>query len=311
MFDGLRTAVVSGVKTVGLAAIDKAPVLMFAGGVALFGATVFFAVKAAPKVDEALKKHNEEVKDIDEKLEKAEKSDETAEDSEEKVEYTKKQHDKDIRKTYGHTIVSVGKAVALPALLGFMSISLFGGAVYLPIKAGAAATAKYLATKQEFEDYRAEVRADQGAEKDEKYMFKSKKVAVERESDSEVDDLSTTETTVSEPNDYFWHWCDETSKIFSSAEIMNDNLLVMKERALTEKLNKTRVLTNKDILSELAMWGEIKKDPIASVKFGKKWNPSGDNVFKFEIHKLWVPDYNKGRGRQRLIYELRYDEEAL
>lgn len=321
MFDGLKTAVISGAKTVGLTLIDKAPVLMFAGGVALFGATVYFAVKAAPKVDEALKKHNEEVQNIDEKLEKSQMTkapSEETEDTEEKIEYTKKQHDKDIRKTYVQTIKAVGKAVALPAICAVTSISLFGGAIYLPIKAGAAATARYLATKQQFEDYRAEVRTDQGAEKDEQYMFKTKTVENPNSGVYAVNPDGTkeelpVEEEVAQQNDYFWHWCEDTSPIFSSAEIMNDELLVMKQRALTEKLAKCHVITNKDILSEFAMFGEIKKDPISSIKFGKKWkgDEGADNEFRFEIHKIWVPDYKKGRGRQKLIYELRYDEEAL
>lgn len=307
MFDGLKTAVVSGAKTAGLMLMDKAPVLMFAGGVVMFGVTVYCAVKAAPKVDEAIKKHNEAIKDLDEKLEKTENQDEN---DEEKIEYSKKDYNKDVRSTYGHTVLNVIKAAATPTCCALVSIGLFGGAVYLPVKAVGAMTTKYLATKRSFEEYRGVVREEEGAEKDAHYMFKTKQKIepVEVEGDENHETIASTESV---QNDYFWHWCEETSPIFTSAEVWNDNLLVSKMQNLTEMLRKTHVLTNNDILKELAMYGEIKKDPMTGIKFGKKWKEDGDNTFKFEIHKIWVPDYKKGPNRSRLIYELRYDEELL
>lgn len=305
MFDGLKTAVLAGAKTAGLAIMDKAPVLMFAGGVIMFGVTVYCAVKAAPKVDEEIKKHNETIKDLDEKLEKAKNQDE---DAEEKIEYTEKEYRKDVRSTYGHTIVKVGKAVAITVGCACVSIGLFGGAVYLPVKAVGVMTTRYLATKRSFEDYRSVVRDEEGAEKDAHYMFKTKQKVEPVEVEGASAEINEPESV---QNDYFWHWCEETSPIYSSAEVWNDNLLVIKMNTLTEQLNKTHVLTNNDILKELAMFGEIKKDPISGTKFGKKWHEDGDNTFKFEIHKIWVPDYKKGPGKKRLIYELRYDEELL
>ena len=308
MFSGIKDAVVTMGKTAVLAAIDHAPQIMFVGGVVAFGATVYMAVKAAPKVKETIENHNKKAEEYDKKYEEAKKSPET------KEKYTKEDHDKDIRSLYGDTTLTVVKHLGRVTAMGIVSIALFGGAMYIPLRQFGELSAEYIALDKTFSSYRKEVIKDGGRNKDLQYMHKSTGVSEEpvMSDDGETEVVPTGQPTANViPTDYFWIFSAETSPFYSSVDIVNQNFLKNdKPNVLKRRLKQMHVLTRNDILRELGLFDEIRKHPTIGTKFGRKWHEDGDNDFSFEINAIYVPDYTKKNG-YITKYEIRYDEEAL
>ena len=87
MFDGLKTAVVSFGKAAVITAVEKAPIICFVGGTIALGATIYMAVKAAPKVKEDLDEYTKKAKDLDEALKMCEEEHDGKATAEEKKEY--------------------------------------------------------------------------------------------------------------------------------------------------------------------------------------------------------------------------------
>ena len=273
-------------KRVLLGAIEHAPVICFVGGVVAFGATVYMTTKAVPKVKKDLEKHNEKLKDLDET----------------KAEMHEKEYKKAVRSVYFDTTINVVKDVGGAAACGVFAISLFGAAAYIPCFRYTQLSGRYMILDKTFKEYRKAVREEEGPEYDRHYMFKTK--------EAEKDKVDFEPIEVGEENDYYWVYSAETCSVFSSSEIINDALLQAKEENLTRKLKNCLVLTDNDVLSELLLFDEIKKNPLLGIKFGKKWKDNGDNTFKFDIEKIWVPDYTKSSGYV-LKYMITYDKELL
>lgn len=315
MFNGLKTAVCCAGKTALVAAVNHIPHIMFVGGVVTFGVTIYMATKAAPKVKETLDNHNKKAEELDEKLKEAEKQAEEGSESEEKADkvvYSKKEYDKDVRNLYKKTVISVVKDAGPAVATGLISISFFGVAMFLPLEQLGQVSAEYMALDKTFKSYRATVREEEGEEKDRHYMYKTRDVKIRVpyvDDDNNITEEEET-ITVGETVDSEIIYCKETTPFFFGVEVYDDNMLQQKEEKLTKMLEWTHTVTRNDILRELGMFDTIKKAPLLGNRFGIKWKDEGVNAFKFNIQKIWVPDYTRKNGYD-LKYQLSYDEELL
>lgn len=302
MFDGLKTAALSLGKTVVMGAVKHAPVICFVGGAVAFGATIYMAAKAAPEIKKDIENYNKESENLDKLYEEQE-------DEEQKL--SKKEYNHEKTTLFVDTAVRVVKHGGGVVACAALSLSLFGLAAYIPCVRFAKLSGQYMVLDKSFKEYRAGVIAEEGEEKDRHYMFKTKEV-VRTVNEGEENGDGKLEEVIEEgtENPLYWVWSTETSRIFSSSEVMNDVLLQAKEEALTRKLKLCHVITDNDILNELGMFDEIKKEPLTGIKFGQRWKNEGDNLFRFDIKKVWLPNYKKSSGHV-LKYMISYDKELL
>lgn len=322
MFDGLKTAVVSFGKTAVITAIEKAPIICFVGGTIALGATIYMAVKAAPKVKEDLDNYTAKAKELDEALKAGEAVDQDGNTVEVEVEgeevetLTKKEYNHEMRSLFVDTGINVVKHMGGAAACAVLCVSLFGAAAYIPTLRLVQLSSEYVALDGTFKKYRACVKEEEGAEKDRHYMFRTKEVkrtvkVPSLDEEGNVTDVEVEEKhEVGEENPLYWVYSAETCPIFSSAEIINDEILHEKELNLQRKFERCRILTDNDVLNELGLFGEIKKNPRFGIKFGKKWKKDGDNTFKLIVEKIWLPDYTRKSG-YTLKYQVTYDRELL
>lgn len=324
MFDGLKTAVVSFGKAAVITAVEKAPIICFVGGTIALGATIYMAVKAAPKVKEDLDEYTAKAKELDEQLKAGEAVDQNGEKVEVEVEengeevktLTKKEYNHEMRSLFVDTTINVVKHMGGAAACALLAVSLFGAAAYIPTLRLAQLSGEYVALDKTFKEYRAVVREEDGVEKDHHYMFKTKEAkrtvkVPSLDEEGNVTDVEVEEThEVGEENPLYWVYSAETCPIFSSSEIINDEILFEKEKNLQRKFERCRILTDNDVLNELGLFGEIKKNPKFGIKFGKKWKKDADNTFKLIIEKIWLPDYTRKSG-YALKYQVTYDRELL
>lgn len=311
MFDGLKTAVVSFGKAAVITAVEKAPIICFVGGTIALGATIYMAVKAAPKVKEDLDEYKEKAKDLDEALKMCEEEHDGKATAEEKKEYNH-----EMRSLFVDTTINVVKHMGGAAACALFAVSLYGAAAYIPCLRLTEVSGKYMVLDKTFKEYRACVREEDGVEKDRHYMFKTRKekrtVKVPSlDEEGNVTDVEVEEKhEVGEENPLYWVYSAETCPIFSSSEVINDEILFEKENNLQKKFERCRILTDNDVLNELGLFEEIKKNPKFGIKFGKKWKKDGDNTFKLIIEKIWLPDYTRKSG-YALKYQVTYDRELL
>ena len=279
MFDGLKTAVVSFGKTAVITAVEKAPIICFVGGTIALGATIYMAVKAAPKVKEDLDEYTTKAKKLDEQLKAGEAVDQDGnkvevevevEENGEKIEtLTKKEYNHEMRSLFVDTTINVVKHMGGAAACALLSVSLFGAAAYIPTLRLAQLSGEYVALDKTFKSYRACVREEEGAEKDRHYMFKTKEVkrtvkVPSLDEEGNVTDVEVEEKhEVGEENPLYWVYSAETCPIFSSSEVINDEILFEKENNLQKKFERCRILTDNDVLNELAKSG--KKTVITSL----------------------------------------------
>ena len=324
MFDGLKTAVVSFGKTAVITAVEKAPIICFIGGTIALGATVYMAVKAAPKVKEDLDEYTAKAKELDKGLKAGEAVDQNGEKVEVVVEengemietLTKKEYNHEMRSLFVDTTINVVKHMGGAAACAVLAVSLFGAAAYIPTLRLAQLSGRYMVLDKTFKEYRAVVREEDGIEKDRHYMFKTReeKRTVKVPSLDEEGNVTDVEVEekheVGDENPLYWVYSAETCPIFSSAEIINDEILFEKEKNLQRKFDHCRILTDNDVLYELGLFEELKKNPKFGIKFGKKWKKDGDNTFKLIIEKIWLPDYTRKSG-YALKYQVTYDRELL
>lgn len=182
MFDGLKTAVVSFGKAAVITAVEKAPIICFVGGTIALGATIYMAVKAAPKVKEDLDEYTAKAKELDEQLKAGEAVDQNGEKVEVEVEengeevktLTKKEYNHEMRSLFVDTTINVVKHMGGAAACALLSVSLFGAAAYIPCLRLAEVSGKYMVLDKTFKEYRACVREEDGVEKDRHYMFKTR-----------------------------------------------------------------------------------------------------------------------------------------
>ena len=311
MFDGLKTAVVSFGKAAVITAVEKAPIICFVGGTIALGATIYMAVKAAPKVKEDLDEYTKKAKDLDEALKMCEEEHDGKATAEEKKEYNH-----EMRSLFVDTTLNVVKHMGGAAACALLSVSLFGAAAYIPCLRLTEVSGKYMVLDKTFKEYRACVREEDGVEKDHHYMFKTReeKRTVKVPSLDEEGNVTDVEVEekheVGEENPLYWVYSAETCPIFSSSEVINDEILFEKENNLQKKFERCRILTDNDVLNELGLFGEIKKNPKFGIKFGKKWKKDADNTFKLIVEKIWLPDYTRKSG-YALKYQVTYDRELL
>lgn len=324
MFDGLKTAVVSFGKTAVITAVEKVPIICFIGGTIALGATVYMAVKAAPKVKEDLDEYTAKAKELDKGLKAGEAVDQNGEKVEVVVEengemietLTKKEYNHEMRSLFVDTTINVVKHMGGAAACAVLAVSLFGAAAYIPTLRLAQLSGRYMVLDKTFKEYRAVVREEDGVEKDRHYMFKTREekrtVKVPSlDEEGQVTDVEVEEKhEVGEENPLYWVYSAETCPIFSSAETINDEILFEKEKNLQRKFDRCRILTDNDVLYELGLFEELKKNPKFGIKFGKKWKKDGDNTFKLIIEKIWLPDYTRKSG-YALKYQITYDRELL
>lgn len=280
-------------------AVEYAPQIMFGLGVVGFGATIVLAVKAAPKVKDILKKHTEDVEILHKEFETCD-------------EYSEQAYTKDIRDAYRRTIVNVTKASVPTVLVGGVTLGLFGGSEYIVFKRLGKASAECLLLERTFKSYRENVIAEEGVDKDRHYMFGTRS---EKEKTSSVDEEGNTEDReiereVGDPNGIFYVWSAETSGAYYGIELYDDRTLMNMERDIAKILDRNGFATDNDILGVLKMYSEIKKNGTYGMLYGVKATKDTGNVFKFDCHKIWVPDYSKGTGSV-LKYQLRWDREKL
>ena len=311
MFDGLKTAVVSFGKAAVITAVEKAPIICFVGGTIALGATIYMAVKAAPKVKEDLDEYTKKAKDLDEALKMCEEEHDGKATAEEKKEYNH-----EMRSLFVDTTLNVVKHMGGAAACALFAVSLYGAAAYIPCLRLTEVSGKYMVLDKTFKEYRACVREEDGVEKDHHYMFKTReeKRTVKVPSLDEEGNVTDVEVEekheVGEENPLYWVYSAETCPIFSSSEIINDEILFEKENNLQKKFERCRILTDNDVLNELGLFGEIKKNPKFGIKFGKKWKKDADNTFKLIVEKIWLPDYTRKSG-YALKYQVTYDRELL
>ena len=311
MFDGLKTAVVSFGKAAVITAVEKAPIICFVGGTIALGATIYMAVKAAPKVKEDLDEYTKKAKDLDEALKMCEEEHDGKATAEEKKEYNH-----EMRSLFVDTTLNVVKHMGGAAACALFAVSLYGAAAYIPCLRLTEVSGKYMVLDKTFKEYRACVREEDGVEKDHHYMFKTReeKRTVKVPSLDEEGNVTDVEVEekheVGEENPLYWVYSAETCPIFSSSEVINDEILFEKENNLQKKFERCRILTDNDVLNELGLFGEIKKNPKFGIKFGKKWKKDADNTFKLIVEKIWLPDYTRKSG-YALKYQVTYDRELL
>ena len=111
-------------------------------------------------------------------------------------------------------------------------------------------------------------------------------------------------------NGLYYSWCKETSGAYSGSELYDDNTILAKEKVLSKMLDDKGIITDNDILSELRMYEEVKANGLSGLLYGQKAELDEGNEFKFEVHKIWVPDYTKKHG-SNLVYQLRWKREKL
>lgn len=280
-------------------AVEYAPQIMFGFGVIGFGATVVLAVKAAPKVKDILKKHSEDVEILHNDFESSD-------------EYTEQEYTKDIRDVYRRTVVDVAKTTAPVILVGGVTLGLFGGSEYIVFKRLGRASAECLLLERSFKTYRDNVVAEEGVEKDRHYMFgtRTEKEKVETLDEEGAVEEKEVEREVGDPNSIFYVWSAETSGAYYGIELYDDRTLMNMERDVAKILDRNGFATDNDILGVLKMYSEIKKNGTYGMLYGVKATKDTGNEFKFDCHKIWVPDYTKGTGSV-LKYQLRWDREKL
>ena len=284
---------------VALKTVEYAPQLMFAAGVVTFGVTIVMAVKAAPKINDILEEHEESIKVLHNEKE----TDET---------YTDDEFAKDIRSVYKNTIIRVVRVGAPVAAVGGVSIGLFGGSEYIVFRRLGKVSAEYIALDKTFQAYRGRVRDEEGEEKDRHYMFGTR---LEKESAPMLDEEGNSEEKevereVGDPNGYFYTWCAETSGSYYGIELYDDVTLSNKEKEVAKILDRNGFATDNDILGVLGMYKEIKKNGTYGMLYGVNATKNTGNTFKFDIQKIWVPDYTKGQG-STLKYQIRWNREKL
>ena len=282
-------------------AIKHLPEIMFVGGVITFGATVYMSHKAGPKILDVIKEHNES-------LEECKKA---AADPE--VDYTEDDCQKDIRYYYRNTFFRVAK-IALPTIaMGTLSIGLFGGAQYIVMRRLGALSAEYVVLDKTFKQYRENVISEEGEEKDRQYMYgvkKVKKTVPVLDEEGSQTEVETEEEIANDPG-YFFTWSKETAPgLFQDVEIYNDHILNGKAAEIGRLKKEKGLVTDNDILNILGMNKQIRMNPLLTMQFGQYAKDENDDHFEFKINKIWVPDYEKGKGT-RLIYKLGYDREIL
>ena len=280
-------------------AVECAPQLMFAAGVVTFGVTIYLSVKVAPKIKDILEDHA----DMIDRLQHEKETDEG---------YTEKDYAADVRRTYRTTAVRVIRTGGKAAAAGVLTIAFFGGSEYIVFKRLGKVSAEYIALDETFKAYRGRVRNEEGEEKDRHYMFGTRTV---KESMPVVDEEGNEETKevereVGDPNGYFYTWSPETSTAYYGIELYDDVTLSNMEREVAKILDRNGFATDNDILGVLKMYKEIKKNGTYGMIYGVKATRDKDNAFKFDIHKIWVPDYKKGYG-SALKYQIRWDREKL
>ena len=283
-------------KKVTIKAIDKAPQLLFGFGVVAFGATIYLSIKAAPKVNEELGDCAKKAKEIN------------AEDDISETELVK-----EINRLYKNTFFRVIKIVAKPVGMGVITLGLFGGSEYIVFRRLGEASAKYMVLEKTFDNYRANVVDEEGEEKDRHYMFNTRKkkigegVTLNEDGTTEEDAIEIEE---GDTNDLYYSWCKETSGAYSGSELYDDNTILAKEKVLSKMLDDKGIITDNDILSELRMYEQVKMNGLSGLLYGQKAELDEGNKFKFEVHKIWVPDYTKKHG-SKLVYQLRWKREKL
>ena len=297
MFKGLKKI---GTK-VAVKTVKHLPGIMFVGGVVTFGLTIYMSHKAAPKINEVIRKHNEMIEECHKALEN------------EEDEYTESDLKKDIRYFYKDTFFRVAK-IALPTVaMATLSLGLFGGAQYIVVRRLGALSAEYMVLDKTFKQYRENVVNDCGEEKDREYFYgikKEKKSVPVLDEEGNQTEVETEEEIANDPG-YYFTWSKETAPgVFQDIETYNDHILNGKAAELGRKKKEKGLITDNDVLSILGMNKEIRKNPLLTMQFGQYAKDENDDSFKFKVDKIWVPDYKKTNGT-RLIYKIGYDREIL
>lgn len=288
---------------VGVKVVEHLPAIMFVGGVIGFGATIYFSIDAAPKVNEALEDHNDNIKEA-----RAYAADPTVTD------YTETDLQKDIRHYYVNTFFRVLKITAKPVATGLITLGLFGGAQFIVVRRLGVMTSEYLILDESFKKYRKNVVDDQGEEKDREYFYSEKKyhvTNVEPADENGVEKITEEDVvTVDEDPKNVWVYSAETAPYcYQGIELYDDTHINSVEKILTDDLERKGLLTRNDILFKLGLREYVRAHRFTGNMFGKVFDDNKDNTFKFNVEKVWVPNYKT--GKKELKYYISYDEEIL
>ena len=277
--------------------VKHAPEIMFGAGCVAFVGTIYFAVKATPKINKVLEEHNKEVEEARKYAADPEVTD-----------YDETDLKHDIRVYYRDTFFRVVRIAALPVACGVATLGLFGGAQFIVMRRLGVMAAEYTVLQTNFDNYRARVRADQGVDADYKYLFDEKEEVVkvpvldEEGNVEEKEEKTTTHAAI--PGSYIW--TKETSPLCVGVKSTDEMMIEAKINMLKRKFENTHFISEADVLGPdgLHMPKALaeKKD---AWMFGRVWddeNPE-NNVLKFVIESGHLPDYEKGAGN-RDIYTI-------
>lgn len=271
--------------------VKHAPEIMFGAGCVAFVGTIYFAVKATPKINKVLEEHNKEVEEA-----RAAAADPEIEDYDE----TDLKHD--IRVFYRDTFFRVVKIAALPVACGVASLGLFGGAQFIVMRRLGVMAAEYTVLQTNFDNYRARVRADQGEEADYRYLYDEKKdtisVGVLNE-DGTVDEKEDTIITGTAPAGSYI-WTKGTSPLFSGIPSSDELMLNARYNMLMRKFEDKHSITEADLLGPDGFYlKELLKEKKDAWMFGQIWDDEHPekNVLKISFKRDYdIPDYEKAKG---------------
>lgn len=299
MFNKLREKAANISARVTAKAIKHAPELLFIGGTVAFVATVVMAVKAAPKITEIIEEHNA-AKDI---------LDNEREHDPEYTTYTT-----DVVKLYRDTTVKVVRTAGPVVAVGAIAVGCYGGAHYVVCKRLTALSAEYMILDETFKQYRSNVVAAEGIDKDDEYYYSmtKKKEEVETLSEDGTVEKKEVETTYANVKD--------GSSIVISKETVKTGWFTGIDKydsayiescliGLENEYVKKRVLTRADILRKFGLNDILKETVDTAWMFGKIYD-GNVNDLGFKIYIMELPDYEKEYGN-RVTYHLTWNEENL
>lgn len=299
MFDELKKkAAVTGAK-VGTKIIKHSPQILFGLGCITFVGTIVLSHKQAVKIDAVLTDHSFKRAELEEK-----KNDD--------ITYDKSNYNADVVDIYRNTIFRVVRLSAPVVAMGLASIACFGGAQYIVCARFAALTTEYIALDNGFKEYRKNVIAEEGEDKDFHYLYSTydtvDKIPVLDEEgnleEKEVPRVAAGNQNISVLIS------KETVKNgwFSGIENIDEAIMESFIRGLTIDYEKKMCLTRADVYRKFGLYDLLKDKKDTAWMFGKIYK--GEDDLNIKINRAYLPDYEKSTGN-RTVYYLTWDEENL
>lgn len=256
----------------------NSPVILVAVGVVGVVTAGVMACKATTKLDEVMKKHNEQKEKINDYFELNGPTEE----------YTENDHNKDLAITYAHTGLELAKLYGPSIAVGALSIGAIVWSNRILTKRNVALSAAYTIVSKDFKEYRDRVieRFGKDLDRELRYNIKAKEV------EEIVTDEDGNETVVKEVvNTAEVHDYSEFARIYDCGNTgwtkdPETNMLVLKqtERYFNDILKCKGYVFLNEVYEELG-FPPTKAGQIVGWIYDEK-NPVGDNYIDFGIFDI-------------------------